>query len=35
MNFGLDFGSIVIVKNLCLAYVNMFMMYVGKVYWHV
>ena len=30
MNFGLDFGSIGIVKNLCLVYVNVFMMYVEK-----
>ena len=30
MNFGLDFGSIGIVKTLCLTYMNVFMMYVGK-----
>ena len=30
MNFGLDFGSIGIVKTVCLTYRNVFMMYVGK-----
>ena len=30
MNFGLDFGSIGIVKTLCLTYMNVCMMYVGK-----
>ena len=30
MNFGLDFGSIGIVKTLCLTYRNVFMIYVGK-----
>ena len=30
MNFGLDVGSIGIVKTLCLTYMNVFMMYVGK-----
>ena len=35
MNFGLDFGSIGIVKNSWQASMNMFMMHVGKVYWHV
>ena len=31
MNFGLDFGSIGIVKTLYLTYMNVFMMYVGKI----
>ena len=30
MNFGLDFGSIGIVKTLCVTYMNVFMMYMGK-----
>ena len=30
MNFGLNFGSIGIVKTLCLTCMNVFMMYVGK-----
>ena len=30
MNFDLDFGSIGIVKTLCLTYRNVFMIYVGK-----
>ena len=30
MNFGLDFGSIGIVKTLSSTYINVFKMYVGK-----